>query len=319
MSSELNQASRNALTVCQAVKPEETVLVVTDAPCLTVGAALFHAALDLGLTAMLMEIPARGVSGSEPPAPVSGAMAEAAVTLCPSSRSLTHTEARRRACRAGGRVATLPGITEDCMVRCLAADYDRIAAVTQRITAQLTAGKLAHLTCPSGTDLRLPLEGVNAIASTGLIREPGQGGNLPSGEAYLRPVEGATEGVLVVDGSMADVGLLEDQVIRVDIAKGLATRFSGGPAADRLAALLDAHGPRGRNVAELGVGTNDRARITGMVLEDEKVAGTVHVAFGNNVGMGGTVDVPIHLDGVLRRPTLTVDGVVIVQDGRLLT
>jgi leucyl aminopeptidase (aminopeptidase T) len=283
-----------------------------------VGTALFAAALDLGLTAMLMEIPARGASGSEPPAPVAAAMAAAAVTLAPTSRSLTHTDARRRACAAGGRVATLPGITEDCMVRCLAADYDRIAAVTHRITAQLTAGKLAHLTCPNGTDLRLPLEGVNAIASTGLIREPGQGGNLPSGEAYLRPVEGATEGVLVVDGSMADVGLLEDQVIRVEIAAGLAARFSGGPAAEQLARLLDAHGPRGRNVAELGVGTNDRATLTGMVLEDEKVAGTVHVAFGNNVGMGGTVNVPIHLDGVLRRPTLVVDGVTIVRDGRLL-
>jgi leucyl aminopeptidase (aminopeptidase T) len=55
-----------------------------------------------------------------------------------------------------------------------------------------------------------------------------------------------------------------------------------------------------------------------MILEDEKVAGTVHVALGNNVGMGGTVDVPIHLDGVIRRPTLRVDGQVVVDDGKLV-
>jgi leucyl aminopeptidase (aminopeptidase T) len=246
-------------------------------------------------------------------------MAAAAVTVAATAKSVTHTAARRAACAAGGRVATMPGITADCMIRCLAADYDRIAQVTERLTAKLTAARVAHLTCPHGTDLEMSLEGIPAIASTGLIRRPGQGGNLPSGEAYLRPREGSSEGLLFVDGSMADLGLLATP-LRLEIRGGLAVSISGGGEgqAERLAALLDAHGPAARTVAELGVGTNDRAMVTGMVLEDEKVAGTVHIALGNNVGMGGAVDVPIHLDGVLRRPTLTLDGELVVKDGRLL-
>lgn len=313
----LAQAAKNALQSCMAVQPHETVLVVTDAGCRAIGEALFVAAGALGCPGLLLEMDVAEVSGSEPPAAVAAAMKAAPVTLCPTSKSITHTRARREACAAGGRVATLPGITADCMVRCLAADYDRIAEVTHRVTALLTAGKVARLTCDHGSDLTLPLDGIDGIASTGLIREPGQGGNLPSGEGYLMPVEGATEGVLFVDGSMADVGVIQGAPLRIEIRAGLATDITG-PGSERLLAALDGHGPRARNVAELGVGTNDRAQITGMVLEDEKVAGTVHVALGNNVGMGGTVDVPIHVDGVLRRPTLTIDGQVIVDAGRLV-
>lgn len=318
-SPDLRTAADNALRSCMAVRPGDTVLVVTDARISPVGEALYQAAEALGAVATLLQMPVAEASGAEPPAPVAAAMAAAQVSLCATARSLTHTAARRAACAAGGRVATLPGITEECMVRCLSADYDRIARVTEQVTARLTAARVARLTCPHGTDLTLPLDGIEAIASTGLLREPGQGGNLPSGEAYLRPAEGGSEGVLFVDGSMADLGVLTTP-LRITISAGRAVDISGGTGdqAARLAAALDAHGPRARNVAELGVGTNDQARITGHVLEDEKVAGTVHVALGNNVGMGGTVDVPIHLDGVLREPTLTLDGEVVVEKGHLI-
>lgn len=315
----LRAAADNALRSCLAVQANETVLVVTDARIRPVGEALYQAAEAMGAVATLLQMPVAEASGAEPPAPVAAAMAAARVSLCATARSLTHTAARRAACAAGGRVATLPGITEECMVRCLAADYERIAQVTRRMTTRLTAARVAHLTCPHGTDLTLPLHDIDAIASTGLLREPGQGGNLPSGEAYLRPAEGESEGVLFVDGSMADLGVLTTP-LRIQISAGRAVEISGGEAdqATRLAAALDRHGGRARNIAELGVGTNDRARITGFVLEDEKVAGTVHVALGNNVGMGGTVDVPIHLDGVLREPTLTLDGEIVVDQGRLV-
>jgi aminopeptidase len=313
----LAEAARNALVSCMAVQTDETVLVVTDAGCRSIGEALYVAAGNLGCQALLLEMGVAQASGTEPPDAVAAAMKAAAVTLCPTSKSITHTRARREACAAGGRVATLPGITADCMVRCLAADYERIAEVTHRVTALLTGGKMAELTCPNGSALTLPIDGIDGIASTGLIREAGQGGNLPSGEGYLMPVEGGTEGVLYVDGSMADVGVIEGAPLRIEIHAGLATSITG-TGADRLLGALDVHGPRARNVAELGVGTNDRAQITGMVLEDEKVAGTVHVALGNNVGMGGTVDVPIHVDGVIRRPTLTIDGQVVVDGGRLV-
>ncbi|MEA2212178.1 MAG: hypothetical protein QOF83_2126, partial [Solirubrobacteraceae bacterium] len=80
--------------------------------------------------------------------------------------------------------------------------------------------------------------------------------------------------------------------------------------------LLQAHGELGTNLAELGIGTNDRAQLTGNVLEDEKILGTVHVAFGASAGIGGTVSVPIHLDVVVLEATLTIADTVVLDAGR---
>ncbi|MFC1890701.1 aminopeptidase, partial [Thermodesulfobacteriota bacterium] len=102
------------------------------------------------------------------------------------------------------------------------------------------------------------------------------------------------------------------------VEDGFAREIRGGPEADRLVGMLDRHGEAARNIAELGVGTNDQAVITGQVLEDEKVMGTIHIALGNNITMGGTCDVSLHLDGVVRSPTLSVDGRVILDEGRFV-
>jgi leucyl aminopeptidase (aminopeptidase T) len=168
----------------------------------------------------------------------------------------------------------------------------------------------------AGTNLTLPIAGIEALPDTGLLRKKGQFGNLPAGEAYLMPEEGKAEGILVVDGSMAGVGPIVEEPLRIRVEGGLLVEATGGRAEEFLK-LIEPFGEPGRNVAELGVGTNDRARITGNILEDEKVLGTVHVAFGDNRSMGGTVNVASHLDGVLREPTLEVDGRVILEKGLL--
>ena len=311
----LERACTIALRDCLGVKPGESLLVVTDGELAAIGRALFDAARKLTDRAFYLEIPAGGVPGSEPPPGVAELMARVDAVVAPTSRSLTHTEARRAACAAGARVATMPGITEDTLVRCLDADVHAIARRADRVAEILTRGKVARVTNPAGTDVTLPIEGITAIASRGLILEAGQFGNLPSGEAYLMPVEGAAQGTVVVDGAMAGLGVIEDEPIRIRIVDGLAVEVSGGVEARRLLALMDKAGPDARNVAELGVGTNDRARITGTILEDEKILGTVHVAFGNNASMGGTVRVPFHLDGVILAPTLVVDGEILLEDG----
>ena len=64
------------------------------------------------------------------------------------------------------------------------------------------------------------------------------------------------------------------------------------------------------------MGTNDRAQLTGNILEDEKILGTVHVAFGASAGIGGTVSVPIHLDVVILDASLEVDGQTVLDHGR---
>ncbi len=92
----------------------------------------------------------------------------------------------------------------------------------------------------------------------------------------------------------------------------------GGDAALRFLDALDAHGPLGRNLAELGVGTNDRATVTGNILEDEKMLGTTHIAFGASAGIGGSVTVPVHLDVVVFEPSLRIGDTDVLDGGRWL-
>jgi aminopeptidase len=88
--------------------------------------------------------------------------------------------------------------------------------------------------------------------------------------------------------------------------------------AKKLVNMLDSVGKNARNIAEFGIGTNDSVKLSGILLEDEKVMGTVHIALGNNVSMGGKINVPIHLDGVIKEPTVFLDSKVIMKDGKLL-
>ncbi len=317
ISTELLSASTVAIRDCMGARAGERVLVVSDEPLRRIGLALHRAARDLGLDVLLVEMLPRQSNGEEPPPEVAELMRQFDVVLCPTSKSLTHTDSRRAASAAGARVATLPGVTEEIMVRCMNADYEAIAARTHRVCDRLERAKTARVTAPGGTDITMPIAGRRAHASSGLFREKGQWGNLPTGEAYLAPLEGLSQGVVVVDGSMAGVGLLRHP-IRIAVEAGYATEIAGGPDAARLVALLEPHGRDARTVAEFGIGTNDKATLTGVILEDEKVMGTVHIAFGDNKSMGGTVRVASHLDGLVTRPTVWLDDEKVMEDGRLL-
>jgi len=314
--SELLSAARTAVNQCLAAKRGEKFLVITDEPLRPIGYAFFEAGREAGCETILCEILPRRNSGEPPPEPMADFWKRFDLFVAPTSCSLTHTKARKEASEAGVRGATLPGITPDTMARCLAADYQAIAERGERLAEILTRGKTARVTTPAGTDITLSIEGRKAIADTGLLTQRGAFGNLPAGEAFLAPVERTSEGVIVVDGSVGDSGALTEPITLV-VKGGFVTEIRGSMA-EQLKRLLEPHGRDAYSIAELGVGTNDKARIVGNVLEDEKVLGTVHIAVGNNAFMGGTVNVPSHHDAVLRSPDLIIDGVTVMRAGELL-
>ena len=176
---------------------------------------------------------------------------------------------------------------------------------------------LIRVTAPNGTDISMSIKGRKTIPSKGLFHNKGESGNLPTGEAFAAPIEGKSEGVFVADGSFAGIGVLKTP-IKVKVEKGLATEITGGEEANKLINMLEKFGSKGRNIAEIGIGTNDKVKLSGILLEDEKKLGTVHIALGDNKSMGGNVNVPIHLDGVILKPTVYFDGKIIMQNGKLL-
>lgn len=289
----------------------ETLLVVTDDPTAEVGALFYRAAQELGRKVLFMQMPELDVAGQEPPAAVAAAMREADVALCPTAKSITHTNARIEAAKAGTRVVTMPGITMD-MLRAGAscANYVEVERRTMRLIERLTAAKSARIE-KDGQVLELGLAGREGIASPGVYRERGSSGNFPSGEAYIAPVEGAANGTIVIDGSMVGIGKLEEPLVAT-IEDGCLTGIEGNgvEALDILFAR-----PENGVVAELGIGTNDEAILSGIILEDEKLYGTVHVAFGTNTSFGGSNKADCHYDGIVLEPTLYLDEELVIDKG----
>jgi aminopeptidase len=313
--SELDQAVATVVGRCLRVRAGETVLVVADPQSTVIGRALLDAAIAAGGDAVLTILPPNPRRGTEPPAPVAAAFATADVFIAPCLPSLSHTSARKRACEAGHRGATLPGVTAEMLARLMSTDFDALAARCRAVAALLTAADDAHLTCPRGTDLRLDLRGRAGISDEGDLAAPGAFGNLPCGEGFMSPVDG--EGTIATS-ALGDVGLTDEPVLLTVRDGRLAGAEATSDAAQRFLDALDAHGPLGRNLAELGVGTNDRATVTGNILEDEKILGTTHIAFGASAGIGGTVTVPVHLDVVVFEPSLRIGGTQVLDAGRWL-
>ena len=301
---------------CLAVKAGESVLVVTD-PTRSLLVGIFEtAAREITDKVEVVSFTGQTENAQEPPAEVAAKMKAAKVALLVTSYSISHTQARKQACLAGCRLASMPTITREMILRTLRSDYSEVARLSQALAQILTDGKNVNVTAPGGTDLTLFLGDRRGDADTGLFIKPGQWGNLPAGEGSIGPIEGTTQGILVIDGALAEIEL--DQPVKVTLKDGIAVDFSGGVAAKTFARLTDAVGPGGRAVAELGIGTNQLARLSPNVLEAEKVYGTVHIALGNNTSYGGKINVPFHTDGVIKSPTLTIDGRVIVRDNKIL-
>jgi leucyl aminopeptidase (aminopeptidase T) len=311
--SELEQAVETVVGQCLGVKRGEDVVIVVDRTTEGLGSALRDAAARLGAEAVTTVMEPREVDGQEPPAAVAAALATAQVFIAPTRRSLSHTRARKAASDAGARGATLPGITEDMLARLMACDFPTMAARSRRVAELLTGAVSAHVTCPLGTELTLDLSGREGIADDGDLSAEGTFGNLPCGEGFISPLGG--EGILYAS-SLAGLALPEAPV-EIAVRDGRLERASGDNGA-RWVALMDAAGERGRNLAELGVGTNERATLTGNILEDEKMLGTVHVAFGASAGIGGTVSVPVHLDCLVADATLDVGDTRVLNAGRFL-
>ncbi|HWH19509.1 MAG TPA: aminopeptidase [Solirubrobacterales bacterium] len=313
---DLDSAVRTVVRQCMGVSAGEEVLVICNPVTEEIGALMRIEAQGDGADATLAVISERESHAAEPPRTVAAAMSAADVVLAATIQSLSHTAARKAASDAGVRIATLPGVTEEMLARLMNGDLDEMRRRGWAIVNALNAGSEAHITDRNGSDLRFSLEGREGIVDAGELTAKGAFGNLPCGEGFIAPVEGTAEGTLVVDGSIAAIGLVESPV-HLTIEGGHLVGATGDQGA-RLMELLTAHGPDGTNVAELGIGTNEEAILTGNILEDEKIFGTAHVAFGASAGIGGTIQVPVHLDVVIKEPTVEIDGEAILGGGELL-
>jgi leucyl aminopeptidase (aminopeptidase T) len=281
---------------------------------------IYQAALDAGNDAIYMEMRPRTINGEEPPLVVSDAMYHADVIIAVTKVSLSHTQAKIRAVKHGARIATMPfGARSTDFVMGIytgggmTVDYRRMDENIRRLAGLMDRTREAHITTDKGTDILVEYGGRKFYTDSGIAHKPGDFTNLPAGELYVAPVN--ANGVIMVDVTMGRLGRLKTP-LTIEVKGGMVYSIKGDQA-EELEKILAGFGPMAMNLGEFGIGMNPAARICGLLLEDEKVAHTVHFALGSNSAFGGDVSVPLHLDGVVNEPTIYVDGRLLDIDAYL--
>jgi len=266
--------------------------------------------------------PSVGRHGTYPGKTVEDIMKTSDAVIAITTYSLTHTDAREEACKVGARVASMPTFFEEMFYPDgpMAADYTAITEETEKIASRLTDADQAEVLSQTGTKIKFSIRNRIGKADTGMLHKRGAWGNLPAGEAYAVPIEETAQGKFIVERGWCE-GLVEDMELRVD--RGSVTEVrGGGSVGDKVRSLLSLGNDEEpfisrRNIGELGVGTNPKARRPDNFLEAEKIRGTVHLALGDNSHMGGKIHSDLHWDFVIPRASLVLDGKHIMKDGVL--
>jgi leucyl aminopeptidase (aminopeptidase T) len=310
----LNKAAKVIVNTCLGIEKNERLLVLTDSKKLDIAEIILDESTEVAKYSKLLEKEIGVRDGEEPSKVIAKEMLNYDVIIAPTTHSISHTNARINACKKGIRVATMPGITKEMMNRCINLDYNKMSKLIDNLRDVIKNGNEMNITTKLGTDLSFLFKGRLIHGDKGIITEEGDFGNLPAGEVDFAPLEKSSNGVYIVDGSHAGLGKVSN--LKFEVKKGFAKRITGYNS-DKLIKLLNSvKNKNAYNIAELGIGTNSKAKITGDILEDEKIKGTCHLALGNNKTYGGKVNVPIHLDGVIKNPSIFVDDEEIMRKGK---
>jgi leucyl aminopeptidase (aminopeptidase T) len=312
---DLAKSATTCVRQCASVAAGEHVLIVTDFRSdQEVIAALGAAVVSCGAVPTVAIMPVTRWAGDDPTPPIAHALDGADVVIALTHLSLGHSrQFTERLERGVFRFVSCPGVTGAQMVAgACAADYAEVFSIGDTIRNIIEGHRTIKITTALGTDLDADFVGMPIRHEHG-AQEPGDVACFPGGEVWQAPREGSAHGVVVVDVTASMLGRIQEP-ITLTIEEGAVRSIAGGSQADELRRIIDGV-ENAVNIAEISIGTNRWARTTGNVSEDKKLLGSVHIALGDNRMLGGSTASPIHLDGVISRPTVRVDELEIVRDG----
>jgi len=314
------EGARILVNTCARVKPSEHVVVLTDTNEISVVEYVVAAAKEKNAETVLIVMSPRSAHGEEPPKTVAAALKEADVVFAVTTFSLFHTKARHEACKNGARWVNMPDFRREMLCSGgIYADFSGIRPLVDKLSSILSEESKVKVITDKGTDIEFSIEGRRAVPQYGVSDKPGMISSPPDIETAVAPVEGTAQGKIVVDGSIVLPGigpLSEGKEVVLTVKNGFITEIEGGEEAKKFKEVLEnANDPSVYNIGEFGVGFNPKCRLTGNMLEDEGVYGTIHFGIGNNATIGGLTKAPMHIDVIIKEPTVIVDGKVVIDHG----
>ncbi len=318
--SEMIKGAKKLVDECTKVKEGENVLIITDTGRpLSIAETLAVACKERGAEPIITILSPRQVEGNDPPPPVTEAMQKAEVIFMVLSQGIFHSPSRTKAAKMGARGMTLPQFTEEDMVRgAIEADFLETKQLVQKVGDALRRTKEARVTTPAGTDIYFNLEGRGEAVRTftNFAHQPGEFGVMIL-EANISPNVGSAQGIIVCDAGIYffKPGLIPKEPVRVVVKDGMVTDISGGAEAKKLADSLAAlDDPMVYNVAELAIGLNPKAKMTGGQSQDKGVYGTCHIGIGSDITWGGNIKAATHFDLLMYAPKFELDGITMLEN-----
>ncbi len=313
---DLMKGARVFVGLLTDIKEGEEVLILTDEKIsIKISQAVAKAVNEKNAKAIIAIMPESKLSAEDPPRVITAAAKSADVLFAFLSKSIAHTNARIEACKSGTRMISCTTITEDLLVRGpIKANFEEVYKLVSLVQKKLEKGKKLKLNTPAGTNITADITGRRSNAEM-WSREKGSYSGAPMTEVNVAPVEQSINGEIVVDASIAGIGLVKEPV-RITIKDGKAKKIEGGEEAEKLKKLLqEPNSSKAYQVAEISMGMNPKGEVRGFILEDESTYGTCHIALGNNIALGGRNKASTHIDMVQWKPTLIIDEERILDKG----
>ena len=306
---------------CASIKPGETVLIVTDFLLIGIAEVIAEAAKAVDAEVIMTVMAPTGIDGAEPPDAVAAAMKEVDCVIMPVTKSLSHTNAVRDAIQNSGvRVVSMTAFTEELMIKGgLFADFSRQKPICDKIAQLLTETNTIHVTTQAGMDLTFSVKGRKGNSHCCIVDSPGFTA-VPNIEANLSPVEGTTNGIIVGDGSIPyyDIGVLTEP-ITFKVKDGFVCEITGGIQAQTIRNIMAEQNDKFvYNIAQFAIGLNPLCtELTGIMLNDEGVLGTIHMGIGTSSNLGGTTKATTHFDVIICNPDVMFDEKIVLENGEL--
>ena len=254
--------------------------------------------VEIGFTVDILEYPATGIQNSPIPLKIIDASRNSNLVIAMTEYSATSSLASIRHAKDNiTRCASMPGVEKRMEKTVFEVDYTEVTSYASSLENMLNNASGAEITFSTGDHLRIDLRNRVAESETGDCSRPGQFINLPSGEAWKAPYEATPEETSKF-GESKTKGTLpvsyDKELVKYIIKNNRIVDIIGnGKKAEEMKVFFAENDTR-RNIAELGIGCNPKAVITGNVLEDEKVG--LHIAYGMSSHLGGKVKSDVHQD-----------------------
>jgi len=313
---QLEKAINKIIGSYLGMNTNESLLILIDKYNRELGQHILNIVLAGKIDAALLEIELEE-KNVEPSDTIHNVAKQVSAALVVTRRSLLHSKFKNVICHNGGRILFILSPSIEAFVRTAKINLENVESNSRRIADLFSISKDVHLTTEAGTDLSFRTARHKGTVHSPKAIEPGSFTYLPAGEASITPDRGSMNGVAIIDGSIPQVGLMENP-IEILIKNGFAYKLKGNEEAIKLRKILKAFGKLGRNIAEFGIGTNPLATLTGLSVEDEKVAGTAHLAMGNPNFEGGCLTESLHLDLILQKPNVVMDGRLLIKNGKIV-